>query len=124
MPAAKHTICPDNAFSYSLPVTSRMIVNQVDYNYTVLERIIEQQERISPITVRLRDCSSESVGNNRHRVMANVRLDRVWERITNITITPMNVSTTKILTESSVNILRIEFEADIRAIDRFEVHIS
>jgi len=56
--------------------------------------------------------------------MANVRLDRVWERITNITITPMNVSTTKILTESSVNILRIEFEADIRAIDRFEVHIS
>ncbi|MCL2370644.1 MAG: hypothetical protein FWC80_05405 [Firmicutes bacterium] len=121
-PSVQPTIHPNNAFRYSLPVTSRMIVNQVNYRYSVLEGVTDPQEIGRVITVRIRDCIVR--GNT---IEANVPLNRVWERIVGVRVymDGKNSDEIRILPTSTANILRIEFTADnIESNTRFDVRIN
>jgi len=82
----------DNAFRYSLPVSSNLVVNKVNYGYRVLEELGEDEE-IRPITVQRRNCKVTPLPNPRpagtpsghtHLVTATVRLRYVYERIRDI----------------------------------------
>ena len=124
IPNQIHSINPLNAFNYSLPITSRTVVNQVNYSYSVLERVTGEDATRS-IRVRLRDCVV--VGNS---ITANVPLDRVWERIERVRVEIGNISRTTasnqltILPHSATNILRLQFSADLGTANNFTVEIN
>ena len=124
-PARVHAITPNNAFSYSLPVLSRTAVNQVNYEYGVLE-LANEEDASKSIRVRLRDCVIE--GNI---ITANVPLGgRVWERIERVRVAfegrpNIDLLRSNILDNSSANILRIRFaEINTAGNNRFEVYIN
>jgi len=121
LPNIPARITPENSFSYSLPVLSRTVVNQVNYRYHILERVLDG-DATKAITVRRRDCAI-----NGNTITANVNLDRVWERIVGVRVTmnnnPPNENVT-VLRNTTANILRIKFDANIGDNTEFSVLIN
>ena len=86
------TIDKDNAFKFSVPVKSRVIVNQVNVSYC--ELVPETAPQV--ITVRRDDCEvtafssayprpTGAPANHTHSVVATVSLgDRIYDEITDI----------------------------------------
>ena len=110
-------INPSNAFSFSLPVKSRTIVNRVIGTYSLLVPLDDEEKE--EISIQKRDCKIrqeieivDGVEVVRYKVNATVKLGRVYDRIENIKIevteTKENVDVYKIVT-ASYNSIALEF---------------
>ena len=114
-----------NAFSYSLPVKSRTVVNQVNAEFYFLERDSAPGE-----TIRIKRQDWVDVGSN--RIAATVRLNKVYDEISRIGIGDEGngvVNFFRVVSTTS-NSLRIEFnviagrEAQFNALGRIDVTIN
>ncbi|MCL2370232.1 MAG: hypothetical protein FWC80_03275 [Firmicutes bacterium] len=82
---SKILIDADNAFSFSIPVESRTVVNQVNVKYYVLER---ERDNFEMATIKRRDCTFELDENDEETdcFTATVKLDKVYSRISQIQV--------------------------------------
>jgi len=121
------SIDPSNSFRYSLPVVSRTIVNQVNFEYYVLEKDMENPGE--NVSVNWRDCETIAINNEqgqptgRYTVTATVSLNKVYERISNILlVTDREEIENFHVVSATVSSLNIRFECT--EFERLRVEIN
>lgn len=102
-----HKIKPSNAFSFNLPVNNRVIVNQVNIEYLILEKCTDPNN--DRITIKKRDCLFDKTDPN--KFTTTVKLEKVYDRIESIVASRLDlvpIQFFKLLSATSTS-LTLEF---------------
>jgi len=120
-PSVKHKIDPDNAFSFNLPVNNRVVVNQVNIQYYVLEKCTDPNK--DRITIKKRDCRFDTTDPNKFTVV--VKLEKVYDRIESVHIVCEKLDKVRFLrvVSDTANSLELEFDAS-GVFDEFTIQIN
>ncbi|MCL2177312.1 MAG: hypothetical protein FWB72_05165, partial [Firmicutes bacterium] len=124
-PSVKHKIEPDNAFSFNLPVSNRVIVNQVNIEYFVLEKCTDPSN--DRIIIKKRDCRFDTTDPNKFTTV--VKLEKVYDRIESLRVIRVSLDEPEQVRfiqvrSATAGALEVEFTLLTDELKDFEIQIN